>query len=265
MGSRRPYIWLTDTHTKFLGRYKLLNTILDHKSIGVFLTGDISEGFSFLSDLAFLGRKIGRPLYFVHGNHELWGTSFAKLHHGIRKLTAQYSNLIWMEDAGIIPLNEETCLIGNSGFYDARIGNKDYIKYTFDWWAIEDFRKLPTMNARIDLMRSLADDSAKSLSSKLEEAVETYKTVYLLTHYPPFRECHRASGWISDKFYEPYNTNFVLGQALEKVMAKYKKRQLIILSGHVHMNMTVHVSRNITCHVGKGSYSSISDEQIIYI
>jgi len=71
MVERSKYLWLTDTHTKILGRYKLLNTILDQKPTAVFLTGDISEGFSFLSDLEFLGQKIGRPLYFIHGNHEL--------------------------------------------------------------------------------------------------------------------------------------------------------------------------------------------------
>jgi 3',5'-cyclic-AMP phosphodiesterase len=263
--NRSKYLWLTDTHIKFFGRYKLLNTILDQKPNGVFITGDISEGFTFLSDLEFLGQKIGRPFYFVRGNHELWGSSFDKVNEGIRKLSAQYSNLIWMTDAGIVPLNEETCLIGMDGWYDARLGNEKYIKYTFDWWLIEDFRKLPSMKERIEKMRFLADESARVLSSRLEEAVETYKTVYLLTHVPAWREAHRANGWISDKFYEPYNTNLVLGQALESVMSKHKKRQLIVLCGHTHQNMTVHVSRNIECRVGKGSYRKISEEEIIYI
>jgi predicted phosphohydrolase len=263
--NRSKYLYLTDTHTKIFGCYKLLNTILDQKPVGVFMTGDISEGFSFLSDLEFLGKRIGRPLYFIMGNHEYLGSSFAKVHQGVRELTAKYKNLIWMTEAGIVPLNEETCVIGSEGWYSAQIGNTEYLKFTFDWWMIEDFRKLPNMRARIEKFRELAEDSAKVLSARLEEAVETYKAVYLLTHFPPFPECNRANGWISEKFWEPYNTNLVLGQALEKVMEKYKKRHLTILCGHTHTEMTVQVSRNVECRVGKGSYNKISDEEIIYI
>lgn len=262
---KNTYVWLTDTHTKIFGRYKMLSNILDRKPTAVFLTGDISEGYAFLSDLEFLGKKIGRPLYFVLGNHEYWGSSFDKVQFGVRELCAKYKNLIWMDESGIIALNEETCLIGRGNWYDARIGNEDFIKYTFDWWAIEDFRKLNSMKQRIDLMRAIADKTTQILCHQLEEAVETYKSVYLLTHIPPFSEAHRANDWISDKFYEPYNTNIRLGQELEKIMSKHKKRHLTILCGHCHVSMTAHISRNIECRVGKGSYHKISEEEILFI
>jgi predicted phosphohydrolase len=265
MEPRGKYLWITDTHTKIFDRYKLLNTILDANPVAVMMTGDISEGFAFLSDLDFLGRKIGRPLYLICGNHELWGSSFAKTHQGIRNLTDKHKNLIWMDQAGIVPINEETCLIGRGNWYDARSGNPNYIKYTFDWWMIEDFRKLSNMKDRIDLMRSIADESTRILSLQLEEAIEKYKMVYMLVHVPPFREAHRAHGWISDNFWEPYNTNIFLGQELEKVMQKHKKRKLVILSGHCHVSMTAHIAPNIECRVGKGSYRKISEEEIIYI
>lgn len=119
----KKHLWLTDTHTKLFDRYKLLNVILDQDPDSVFMTGDISEGFAFLSDLEFLAQKIGRPLYFVHGNHELWGHSFQFIHDGIRNLTKKYPNLIWMTDKNLVPLNEETCLIGEEGWYDARVGD----------------------------------------------------------------------------------------------------------------------------------------------
>lgn len=123
------------------------------------------------------------------------------------------------------------------------------------------------MRSRIEMMQLLADNSAKILASKLEDAIDQYKTVYLLTHFPPYAEANRSSLLLNEKFWEPYNTNFVLGQKLIKVMESHKKRNLIILSGHVHpdKHISIHASRNIECRVGKGSYYKISDEEIIFI
>ena len=262
---KNKHLWITDCHIKILGRYKLLNAILDQKPYAVFMTGDFSEGFSYLSDLEFIGKRIGLKFYFVRGNHELWGSSFAKVDQGIRELCLKYKNLVWMTDAGIVPLNEETCLIGTDGWYSAEVGNPTYLKYTFDWFMIEDFRKLPDMKARIEKFRELANDSAKLMSQRLEEAFETYKMVYMLTHIPTHPEANRVNSWLSEKFWEPYNTNLVLGQAIDKIMEKYKKRYLCVLSGHIHANMTVNLSRNSELRVGKGSYLTISDDEIIYI
>jgi len=265
MKDRSRYIWLTDTHLLPWQRYKLLNRILDEKPAGVIITGDISHaGFLLLGDLEFLGKRIGRPLYFVLGNHDLWLSSFNEIHQGIRNLCAKYKNLVWMNEAGIVPLNEETAVIGHDGWYSAD-GNVEFLKYTFDWFMIKDFKKLSSMKERIEKFKELAYQSAQYLSTILETAINQYKTVYLLSHMPPWREAHRAKGWISDAFYEPYNTNNILGEKLEKVMAKHKKRRLIVFSGHTHLSQTIYPARNIECRVGKGSYNRILDEEIIYI
>jgi predicted phosphohydrolase len=265
ISKRKRYVWITDPHIKIFGRYKLLNTILDQHPHGVFLTGDISEGPTFLSDLEFLGKRIGRPLYFVHGNHELWFSSFEKVHAGIRQLCVQYKNLIWMTDAGIVPLNERTALIGTEGWYDAGIGNPEYIKYTFDWFLVKEFRQLPNMKARLELMREMAKKSAQTLALRLEEALDGYKMVYVMTHFPSHAEANRAKGIFSEAFWAPYHINCSLGVELEKVMEKHKKRHMCVLSGHTHESMTVQIARNAECRVGKGSYLHVSDKDLIYI
>jgi UDP-2,3-diacylglucosamine pyrophosphatase LpxH len=263
---RDKYIWLTDTHVYPWNRYKLLSTILDQRPKGVFITGDISNSSqTLIADLDFLGARIGRPLYFVPGNHDFHFSSMERTLSNIRKVCKKHKNLVWMDEAGIIPITEEVCCIGNMGWYDARHGNTEYLKYTFDWFLIKEFKELPSMKHRIEKFRSLAEDSAKQLSSKLEQAVEEYKTIYLLSHFPAWKEGHRANEWISEKFYEPYNTNIILGQELEKVMSKHKKRHLICLMGHTHCPVTINVSRNIECRVGKGSYHKLSEEEILFI
>jgi UDP-2,3-diacylglucosamine pyrophosphatase LpxH len=262
---RSRFLWLTDSHTHYFDRYKLLHSILDQKPKAVFLTGDISEGPAFLSDLEFFGKRIGRPLYFITGNHEMFFSSFQQVHSGIRNLCKQYNNLIWMDEQNVIELNDEVGLIGERGWYSANVGNRNYIKYTFDWFLIKEFRELNSWEERFDMFYELANNSAKSLSAKLEAALEKYKTIYLLTHFPPWIEAGRYDSFISEEFWRPYNTNVPLGKALEKVMENYKKRHLIVLSGHCHRSSTILVSKNIECRVGKGHYLKLSEDEIIYI
>lgn len=266
MTERFKYLWLTDVHLWPWNKYSLLNSILDQKPKGVFLTGDISNSAQTLIwDLDFLGPRIGRPLYFVIGNHDLHFSNIEKTHAELRNLCKKHKNLIWMDEAGIVPLNEEACCIGNMGWYDAKMGNVEYLKYTIDWFLIEDFRKLSSMDDRIDKFRQLAKDSADSLCEKLELAIKTYKTIYLISHFPAWKEANRTNSWFSEQFFEPYNTNLILGEKLEGIMEQYKKRQLICLMGHTHLPTTIHVSRNIECRVGRGSYHKLSEEEILYI
>ena len=242
-----------------------MNSILDENPRGVFLSGDITEGPFLESTLEFLGKRIGRPLYFVLGNHDTLLTSFQSAHSKVRALCKRYRNLIWMTEAGIIELTPEVALVGMEGWYDARVGNPDYIRFTFDWWMTEDFRKLPDMHARLQAFRDLAIKSAETLSARVEEAVARYKVVYLLTHYPPWEEAHRSTNPWFEKFWQAYNCNIALGEALERVMEKHKNRQLIVLCGHTHQNTSVIVSRNTTCQVGQASYTHLTDGHRIYI
>lgn len=263
-GMKDKYLWYTDTHFKPWSRHKVLDAILDEKPKAVFLTGDITYGPTLIQDLEYLGERIGRPLYFCLGNHDYHGSSIEKVHAQVRETCKKYKNLIWMTEAGVVPINEEVALIGAEGWYDARIGDTSFLKYTFDWFLTEDFKKLPDMSARIEAFRVLADKSVEIIIPLLEEALVDYKTIYLLTHFPPWKEANRGSGTLMEKFWMPYNVNLVLGQALEKVMENQKKRKLIVLSGHTHTDCWIHVSRIIECRVNQASYtgSSRSEEHI---
>jgi 3',5'-cyclic-AMP phosphodiesterase len=265
--TRDKYLWLTDCHLFPWQRYRLLGRILDEKPKGVIITGDISHaGQLVLGDLDFLGKRIGRPLYFITGNHDLLFSSFQTIYEGIRKLCAKHKNLIWLTESEVISLTEEVSLIGIEGWYDARLGNSDWVKWTFDHRFIREIKQLPSWNAKLAYFRELADQSAKLAVEKLQQALEISKTVYLATHFPPWFEANRASGTIMERFWTPYNTNQVLGQALEQVMQNHKKRQLVVISGHTHQQAHVQVSRNIECWVNKASYlRPICSEQVIWI
>lgn len=266
MRQKSKYVWITDTHiTLPLDRKRMVDIIHNEKPVGVFHTGDISQsGLTTISDLEYIGKKIGRPFYFVLGNHPIWFSSFERIHRRVRELCKEYKNLIWMEDQDVISLNENTACIGVEGFYDARVGNPYYLQFTLDWMFIEELREIPTMNDRIEMFRDMAKTSAKKATLKLEKALETHKNVFLLTHYPTVREANRTDGWLPERFWEPYNCNSILGEELNKVMEKHRKRNLTILSGHIHTPSST-IERNVECRVGRGSYYKISEDETIYI
>jgi Icc protein len=264
------YLWYTDTHLDKLlpwTLFRFIRHIKKENPKGIFLTGDISNGIMTCFHLKLLAKFIKCPIYFVLGNHDYHLTSIAKQHEKIRALCKKYPNLIWMTESDVIDLHHEVGLIGVEGWYDAQLGNPKYLKATMDWFMTEEFRKLPNMEARIEAFRALADQSCHILEDKLEKALaQDFKTIYILTHFPPWKEATRDEGTFLEKYFLPYNVNMRLGQMIERVMADRKKRNVTVLAGHTHTDCWIHVSRNIECKVNKAKYyDSVRNEETIFI
>lgn len=264
------YLWYTDTHLDKLfpwTLFRFIRHIVKENPKGIFLTGDISNGVFTCFHLKLLAKYIKCPIYFVLGNHDYHLTSIEKQHQKIRALCKKYPNLIWMTESDVIDLHHEVGLIGTEGWYDAQLGNPKYLKATMDWFMTEEFRKLPNMAARIEAFRALADKSCTILEDKLEKALaQDFKTIYILTHFPPWKEATRDEGTFLEKYFLPYNVNLRLGQMIERVMLDRKKRNVTVLAGHTHCDCWIHVSRNIECKVNKAKYyDSVRNEETIFI
>jgi UDP-2,3-diacylglucosamine pyrophosphatase LpxH len=214
--------------------------------------------------MEFLAKRLDIPIYFVLGNHDSWLSSFGAVGNRLKKMCGQYPHLHWLDQEAPLSINDETGIIGCTGWYDGRNGQRDYIKFTFDWFMIKELRGL-AWTKRFEMFRQMADEDTSTIIKKLEQALDEYKSVILLTHFPAWREASRYSHFLDETFWSAYNVNVGLGKALEKVMEKHKKRHLTVLCGHTHTPAVIEVSRNITCRVGKGSYSHLSDEETIYI
>ena len=268
--SRLKFLWYTDTHLDKVAPWTLfifIRNIVKAKPAGVFLTGDISIGPLLCAHLKLMACFIKCPIYFVLGNHDYHFTNIQKQHQKIREMCQQYHNLIWLTDSDVIQLTDEVALIGVEGWYDAQLGNPKYLKFTPDWMLTEDFKQLPTMEQRIDAFRHLSQQSCLLLEQKLEKALQQdYKKVYILTHFPPWKEATRDEGTILEPLYLPYNVNLSLGQTIEKIMQDRKKRSVMVLAGHTHSDCWIHVSRNIECKVNKAKYyGHIRNEEHIFI
>lgn len=264
------YLWYTDTHLDKVNpvtKFRFINHIVREKPKGVFISGDISNGLLTALDLWLLSKFITCPIYFILGNHDYHFSSIAKTHQKIRELCKKHPNLIWLTEADVIFLTPEVALIGVEGWYDAGIGKPEYLKVTPDWLLIEDFRKLPLMKDRIEAFRGLAEQSCHIITDKLEKALEQdYKTIYIMTHFPPWKEATRDVGTLMEPFWLPYNVNLRLGKAIEAVMKDRNKRHVTVLAGHTHTDCWIHVARNIECKVNRAKYyGSLRNEETIFI
>lgn len=266
---KNRYLWYTDCHldrVNPLTKLKLITNLRKEEPKALFLTGDISNGIMTYFDLKMLATLVDCPIYFVLGNHDYHCSSFEETHDKIKELCKKHSNLIWLTQSDVVPLSDEIALIGTEGWYDARIGNPTYLKATLDWLLIKDLKNLPTMEDRVQFFRKLSDQSCAMIEEKLVTALDKdYKTVYILTHFPPWKEATRDVGTLLEKFWLPYNVNLALGETIERVMLGRNKRNVTVLCGHTHDPEYIRVSRNIHCQVGKPGGWFKLDSQVIYV
>lgn len=262
-------IWLTDTHLTFSflwKKYSLINHIKNLEADALFMSGDISNGLFIDYVLYYIATHVDIPIYFVLGNHDYYFKGISDVHNDIRHLVKKHSNLHWLTESEPISLKDDICVIGTEGWYDCHQGNSDYIKFTFDAWLIEEFRKIK-LSEKIDLSKKMAKESADSISKKLISALNSgYKQIYLITHVPPFEEATRGEGTVFEKFLLPYNTNVTLGNKLKEIMSNFPDRKLNVICGHIHAREVINF-KNIECRVNAANYFSVgfSNRELIVI
>lgn len=271
ISDKKKYLWCTDTHldkVATLTKAGFIRRISRENPAGLFLTGDISNGIMTCWDLKILASYINCPIYFVLGNHDYhFASSIENRNDDIRKLCSQEKNLIWMPDQDVIGLNDEVALIGVDGWYDAAIGDPKWLRYTVDWILIDSLRKLPNMSARVSAFKELSERSCELMEKKLNKALDLdYKQIYIMTHFPPWKEATRDVGTMMEAFWLPYNVNLRLGQTIERVMQDRHKRHVTVLAGHTHTDCWIYVTRNIECKVNDAKYYwRLRNEEMIFI
>ena len=195
--------WLTDTHLNFIDGYareKYYQEIIDTECDGVFLTGDIAEAPCLIDILSEMSSFIQKPIYFVLGNHDYYRGQVETVKATMVTLTQKQPQLIWMNTAGVLPLNESTLLVGQDGWADGRLG--DYQKSRVQ---LNDSRMIADlMQANIfgkfkllDKMQELADIDAAQLNKDLQitqkTVAEARRKVNLISI--EIAKARRSEGW----------------------------------------------------------------------
>src|SRR5262249_33147056 len=148
------------------------------------LTGDVGEAHDVEAHLKALDDALGRPVYFVLGNHDFYRGSIAGVQAAVRGLCRARPNLHWMPRPGAGPLTPTTALVGQGGWGDGRCG--DYWGSDVelnDWALIREFVGLDR-RTRLARLHWQGDEAADHFRTVVPEALAWARHVIVLTHVP---------------------------------------------------------------------------------
>lgn len=249
-------VWLTDVHLNFMqmpdasrifGQYLAREVQVD----AVVISGDISEGPTLQGHLEGFAEGLGKPVYFVLGNHDFY-------HSSVRTSLRTASRIPnWLTTKGVVELTPEVALIGQDGWYDALLG-EPYSDFDLaDWQCIKEFRAQFRRHHRegvIKLSRDLSLASVRNLQPVLERAIEAYPLVILATHIPPFELSAFYQSKVTEPKARPWYTSKLMGDLLLEVMSKNPNKRLLVLCGHTHSSASYRPLSNLHVLTGYAQY-----------
>jgi predicted phosphohydrolase len=269
MGTLTPYqsaallpgklIWATDWHLNHAGaaaRQRLLAAVRTELPGTLLLTGDISTGRQLPEDLHWLAAELDCPIAFILGNHDFYGSGFARVDAVVPLVCADYPRLLHLDGDEVLPLSCETALVGHRGWADGRAGaGADSCVELNDYHLITDLSGLSKAE-RFRRLAALGDASAKRLRQVLALAVPRFQSVFVATHVPPFPEATWHLGRTSDAEFLPHFCNTAAGKVLRGVAAKHPRHRFTVLCGHTHSSGEAQILPNLVVHTGGAEYGS---------
>jgi 3',5'-cyclic-AMP phosphodiesterase len=268
----KQVLWATDVHLNFLddaARGRFIASLAAQQADAFLLGGDIGESRDVARYLTEMDRAIGRPIYFVLGNHDFYRGSIVQTRRNVAQAAAQSQSLVYLNEVGVVELTPATALVGHDGWGDARLGTFDSSEILLnDFLLIDELRTDgPTpWEINRDILRRtlnrLGDEAADHLARVLPEALRNHGRVVLLTHVPPFREAAWHEGRPSDDDWLPFFSCKAVGDVILEVMAAHPDRQLLVLCGHTHGGGRCQIRDNVEVLTGAAVYREPQVQQV---
>ena len=248
-------LWLSDLHLDQAEPQKvdiLLDEIAGSEYSALVVSGDTTSSARSLSKhLRQLASASNRAIYLVLGNHEFHGGSIDSVEREVTDLCRRVKNLHHLEGNEVIPLSQNTALVGHRGWADARAGwGKRTIVPSRDHHSIEDFKMLSRQEL-FSKMESLGRESARSFRKTLPYALSVYQNLVILTHVPPFPETAYFRRRPCGPTHLPHFTNLSAGLTIRGIARKFPHRFISVLSGHTHGQFRTNILNNLEARVGQ--------------
>jgi 3',5'-cyclic AMP phosphodiesterase CpdA len=261
--------WLTDAHLNFLGPDEaaaFVASMAESDADAFLIGGDLGDSRDLALHLNALHTALTpRPVYFVLGNHDFYGSSIASVRETVRRLCTACAGLHWLPASGVVPLTDATCLVGHGGWGDGRCGHYWGLRVRLNDWRFID--ELVGLNdeRRLEKLEALGDEAAGHFRSVLPEALARFAHVVVLTHVPPFREACWHEGRISDDDWLPHFTCKAVGDVLLAAMEARPDRRMTVLCGHTHGAGEAQMLPNLRVLTGGAEYGQPRVQGVIEV
>ena len=247
--------WWTDLHFELLSETQRRQVLRDWEKTPAdcaLVTGDISHGSTTLRWLRQLAQVFGRPIYFVLGNHDFYGTSISQQREAARRLCDEVVNLVYLSLSDAVSLSPATALVGHDGWGDMREGDWEGTSVRPpDFDEIDELKEAGTDRSVLrDRLCRLGDEAADHLRRVLPAALTTHERVLVATHVPPFRETSWYEGENSGEAWLPFFCCRAVGDVLLAMSDRYAERKISVVCGHCHGTGEVQVGSNIRVLTG---------------
>lgn len=256
------FAWATDIHLDFLGedKQRLIQfgeSLIASNPTGIVLTGDLSVARQLVYHLSALEKIVQRPIYFVLGNHDYYGSSIEAVRKGMRDLAGMSPFLRYMPTMPYMLATPNTALVGHDGWYDALIGDWQNSSFNMtDWYSIHDF--LPVNGSKATIVaesRKLAHAGVTHVQNGIKAAVKYVKEIVVLTHFPPYQQSHVHQGQPGEHTVMPWFTSKMMGDMLLDASKAFPHVKFRVLCGHTHGKWDGQITNNLSVHVGAAEYN----------
>ena len=241
----KELVWLSDVHADSLrGDFPAEVERLGRENPeGILITGDISNAERLDEHLDVIS-TLGCPIFFVLGNHDFWNGSFAGVTALVRSACSKKTNLVYLDQRGLVELGGGTVLIGGQGWGDGQAGLGEKSPVTSrDRQLIQEFADKPR-ETYFEMLREMGRASASGFSKMAVSALEGSHHLILATHVPPF-----TATALREPEYLPYYVNVALGEEILRVARKFPSKRITVYCGHTHRKCIHQPLPNVIVHV----------------
>ncbi len=265
--------WLTDIHVNFidaLAMQRFFEAVAE-QSDAIAISGDIAESHDVYHYLRRIDEIVGKPIYFVLGNHDFYQGSISQVRRLVSEVAEESKHLKYLTAMGAEALTPNTAIIGHDGWADGRLGDYDHSDVILNDHLIIAELAVCWNGVELDRQRlrpiltALADEAARHCERVLEAAASEYPNVIAVTHVPPFREAAWYQGKPSNDDFLPYFASKVAGEVMVKVMKAHPQSSLLVLCGHTHGGGEIKVLDNLRVLTGEAQYGRLRINGILAV
>ncbi len=250
------------THSLTLAAQRLDGTDTDF----ILCTGDITNGNN-RNLLPFLAEMVTQPFYYVLGNHDVYGLGWQRARNLATKESTPHLCYLTSQQPGI-EVYPGCWLVGQDGWYDARVGMPTAKACLRDFWEIPDYDSPggPDFGTILERSRNKADNETFLLKEKLEAILlKGAQKVVVATHVPPFEKASLYLGKPSPPHTAGWFCNKGMGTMLLKLAKDHSTVKFLVLAGHTHDEATVSLRPNLSVMVAPAKYGMPSIAAVLDI